>query len=271
VEEIFDRAAGELGESLPRIAGAIVLLVLGLIAARIAGSIIGRTLHGFGIDALADKYNVHATIGRAGIQPPVSRLLARIARLVLSLVVVVAAISLLGLAGVNVALNEALLFIPKLLAAVVIAIAGIIVGELIGRWVDGVARQLAIDAPAGRVAQAVVVALFLLTALAQIGVPTQVLAFLVGIVLLAGALTLTLAFGLGGRDVAKHVSAGRYVQSAFELGQEISLGELRAEIVAFEAATTVLRTSSGDIARVPNHVLIDSIVLVHPAQQRASS
>jgi hypothetical protein len=67
VEEIFDRAAGELGESLPRIAGAIVLLVLGLIAARIAGGIIRRTLQGIGIDALADKYNVHATIARTGI------------------------------------------------------------------------------------------------------------------------------------------------------------------------------------------------------------
>jgi hypothetical protein len=99
MEEIFDGAAAQFGESLPRIAGAIVLLVLGLIAARIAGGIIGRALHRVGIDSLADKYNVHATIARAGIEPPVSRLLARVARLVLSLVVVVAAISLLGLAG----------------------------------------------------------------------------------------------------------------------------------------------------------------------------
>jgi small-conductance mechanosensitive channel len=233
--------------------------------------VIGRVVRGVGVDALADRYRIHATLARAGIQPPLSRFLARIGRVVLSIVVVVAAVSMLGLAGVNLALNEALLFIPKLIAAVVIAIAGIIVAELIGRWVDSVAKQMAIEGPAGRVAETVVVALFLLTALAQVGVPTQALIVLVGIVLLAGALTLTLAFGLGGRDVAKQVSAGRYVHGAYELGQEISVGELRAVIVAFEGATTVLRTPTGEIARVPNHVLLDSIVLVHPGNQRESS
>ncbi len=264
MNEILDRATAQLGESLPRIAGALLLLVIGLLVAWLIGIVARRTLQAAGIDGLADRYHVHRTLARAGIQPPLSRLIGRVTRIVLSVVVIVAALSLLGLAGVNLALNEALLFVPKILVALVLLVAGVIVGELVGRWVDQLAQQMAIEAPAGAIAHAVTVALFALTALAQIGIPTQVLTLLVGIALVAAALTLALAFGLGGRDVARQVSAGRYVHGAFELGQQITIADMTAEIVAFESAATVVRTEDGATARVPNNVLLDSIVIVHP-------
>jgi small-conductance mechanosensitive channel len=262
VNEILDRAASELGEFLPRLAGAVLLLVLGLVAAGIAGALARRALAAAGIDELADRFGVHRTLGRGGIAPPLSRLLGRIARIVLSIVVIVAAVSLLGLAGVELALNEALLFLPKLVAALALVFAGLIVGEIVGGWVDRLAKQLALDVPVGRVAEAVVIALFSLTALAQIGVPTGILVVLAGILLVTAMLTATLAFGLGGRDLARQVSAGRYVHGAFELGQRISVGEITAEIVSFESAATVVRTDDGLIARIPNHLLLESVVFV---------
>ena len=54
------------------------------------------------------------------------------------------------------------------------------------------------------------------------------------------------------------------MHSAFELGQQITIADLRAEIVAFKSAATVVRTEDGATARVPNNVLLDSIVIVHP-------
>jgi small-conductance mechanosensitive channel len=263
VSEILDRATSQLGESLPRIAGALLVLVVGLLVAWLIGIVTRRTLRMTGIDGLADRYHVHRTLIRVGIQPPLSHLVGRVARIVLSIVVIFAALSLLGLAGLNLALNEALLFVPKLLVALALLLAGVIVGELVGRWVDQLAQQMAIEAPAGAIAQAVTVALFALTALAQIGVPTHVLLLLVAIVLVTAASTFTLAFGLGGRDIARQMSAGRYVHGAFELGQQITIANMKAEIVAFESAATVVRTEAGDTARVPNHVLLDSIVIVH--------
>ena len=67
------------------------------------------------------------------------------------------------------------------------------------------------------------------------------------------------------------MSAGRYVGGVFEVGQTISVDEISGEIVAIEGGATVLRTDDGRTVRVPNHVLVESIVTVHDEGPRATS
>jgi small-conductance mechanosensitive channel len=61
------------------------------------------------------------------------------------------------------------------------------------------------------------------------------------------------------------VSARRYVEGSYEVGQDISLGDVRGRITAIEATSTILETSAGDRLRIPNSQLVGSIVTVHPA------
>lgn len=49
---------------------------------------------------------------------------------------------------------------------------------------------------------------------------------------------------------------------SFEVGQTIGLGDVRGEIVALQSAATVLRTEDGRLVRVPNHLLLESMVVV---------
>ena len=104
---------------------------------------------------------------------------------------------------------------------------------------------------------------FVITALAELGIPTQVLLLLAAIGLGAMALTLALAFGIGGRDVAREVSARRYVESSFAVGEEVSVNGARGRIASIEATGTVLETSGGDRVRIPNSQLVASIVTLH--------
>jgi small-conductance mechanosensitive channel len=108
-----------------------------------------------------------------------------------------------------------------------------------------------------------VLAVFVVTALAQVGVPTQILLVLVSVLLAAAAATLALAFGIGGREMAREVSARRYVEGAFRVGQEITVSDIRGTIAAIEATGTVLETTGGDRVRVPNSQLIAGVVRLH--------
>ena len=189
--------------------------------------------------------------------------MGRAVRITLSVVVLVASLSLLGLAALTASLNEAVLFLPRLFVAVALVLVGFVVADFVGDRVDRLADQMALGAPLGSVARVLVLALVTLTALAQLSVPTAILSALVGIVLVAGAFTLALAFGLGSRDVARELSAGRYVGASFEIGQVISVDRIRGEIVALESAATVVRTDTGETVRVPNHLLLESVVTVH--------
>lgn len=144
-------------------------------------------------------------------------------------------------------------------AALALLLLGIILSELAKTQVDRLARQMDLPGPLGTLAQVVVLAVFAVTALAQLGIPTEVLLLLVGILLATVALTLALAFGLGGREM----SARRYVERSYSVGEEITVSGKRGKIVAVEATGTVLDTEGGERVRVPNSQLVASVVTLH--------
>ena len=72
-----------------------------------------------------------------------------------------------------------------------------------------------------------------------------------------------IAFGLGGQGVARELSAGRHARSVFEPGEEISVAGERGTVVAIETMATVLVTGGGETVRIPNRLLVESVVRVH--------
>jgi len=260
---ILDRAGDSLGGFLPRLGGALLLLVLGIVVARLLGRLVRRALEGAGLDTLAERYGANEVIDRAGLGDSLSRLVASAVRIGLSLVVIFAALSLLGLQFLSDSLNSAVLLLPNLLVAAVLVLVGVVLGALARERVERLAYQMDFPVPLGRAAQVTVVGVFAITAAAQIAVSTAILLALGGIFLAAIAATFTLAFGLGGQGVARELSAGRYLRSAYEPGQTISVGDVRGQIVAIETAATVLRTSTGETVHVPNDLLLRSVVTVH--------
>lgn len=258
------KAAQALGTFLPRLVGAIVLLVLGIIVARLIARLVCRGLSAAGIDELGERWGVNPVLQRAGLPPTLSRLARSATRLALTLVVIFAALSLLGLQFLSQSLNEAVLFVPNLLVACALLLAGVVVAALVRERAERLAVQLDFPLPLGQLAQVLIIALFAITAAAQVAVSTTVLLLLVAILVTAAAAMVALAFGLGGRDMARALSAGRYVRGAYAVGDTIALAGVRGEIVAIEPVAIVLRTAEGRV-RVPNHMLVEAIVTLADA------
>jgi small-conductance mechanosensitive channel len=214
---------------------------------------------------------VHDVLERIGLERSLVRLVGRLLRIALTIVVVFAALSLLGLQFLSESLNQGILFLPRLLVAFALVLAGFVVASFVRDRVARAAGQMDLRGPLPELAEATVIAVFVLTALGELGIPTAIVTALGGIALAAVALTFALAFGLGGRDLARQVTAGRYVTGAFRVGQEIGVGEWRGRIVAMEQAFTALQLTDGRTLRVPNHVLLESIVVVHDSGEEAAS
>ncbi|MBA3359506.1 MAG: mechanosensitive ion channel [Thermoleophilaceae bacterium] len=262
---VLDRAGEALGGFLPRVGGAILLLIVGVLLARLVGRLVRKALHAAHLDQFADRVQVGAVLERAGLGPSLSALVGTAVRIGLSLVVLFAALSLLGLQFLSESLNQAVLFLPKALAAGALVLAGVVLGGIVRERLDRTAHQMDFAVPLGRVAQVTVIAVFAITAAAQVAVSTAILMVVVAILLAGAVATVALAFGLGGRDVARELSAGRFLRTAYSEGQVISVGDVRGEIVAMETATIVLRSADGATVRVPNNMLLNSVVRVHEA------
>jgi small-conductance mechanosensitive channel len=262
---LLDNAQSELGGFLPRLGGALVLLIVGLLVAALLGRLARKALERVGLDSLAERWGIQQVLERAGLGQSLSKLIGRVLRIALSLVVIFAALSLTGLQFLSDALNQAVLFLPKLLAAGALLLAGVVIGGLAREWVDRLAYQMDLPLPLGRIAQVVVVGVFAITAAAQVAVSTAILMVLVALLVAAVGATFALAFGLGGRDVARELSAGRYLRTAYSAGQVISFGDVRGRIESIDTAATVLRTEEGTV-RVPNNMLLGSVVTVHETE-----
>jgi small-conductance mechanosensitive channel len=268
---ILDRAGDSLGGYLPRVGGAILLLLAGLLVAAVIRRILVRLLRAARLDEIGERWGVHDVLEGIGLGRSLAELVARAVRIAIVFLVVFAALSLLGLEFLSDSLNGVILFLPRVFVALALLVAGVVLGQVVRRQLDRLAHQMDIPGPVGMLGEAVVIGVFVVTALAQLGIPTQVLLLLAAILLGAVALTLALAFGIGGREMAREVSARRYVEGSFEVGDEVSVGGARGRIAAIESTGTVLETSGGDRVRIPNSQLVASIVTLHgeaPEPQR---
>jgi small-conductance mechanosensitive channel len=261
---VLSQAGNQLGNFLPHLAGAIALLVIGIIIVRLLARALIKALQAAGLDQQADRAGVNEVLQRAGLGSSLAVVIGRAIRIALTIVVIFAALSLLGLAFLSDSLNKGIQELPTLLIAAALLLAGVVLAGYARQRGDRLSDQMDLPVPVGRIAQLTVLAIFAVIALAQIAVSTLVLLLLVGILLAGATATLTLAFGLGARDVARALSAGRYLRQDYVLGQEIGFADVRGRVTKIEPTSVTLDAADGTTLRVPNHLLLESVVTIYP-------
>jgi small-conductance mechanosensitive channel len=262
---VVERAGDQLGHFLPRLAGALLLLIVGLLAAILIGRFVRRALVRAGLDRFADRSGTSELLAQAGLGSSLAALVGTAVRLTVVVVVSFAAMTLLGLEFLSDSLNEGILFIPRLLTALALVLIGVVLAAFVRAWLERTSAQLDFPVAIGPIVQVLVIVLFGLCAAAQAGVHVTPLTAIAIVLLGAIASTLALAFGLGAREIARSLTSGRYARADFEIGQTIRVDDVRGEIVRMDAAATTLRTGDATI-RIPNSILVERIVVVESGE-----
>jgi Conserved TM helix/Mechanosensitive ion channel len=268
IATVVDRAGDQLGQFLPRLGGALVLLVLGLLAAIVIGRLVRGALVRAGLDRFGDRSGTNELLAQAGLGSSLAALIGTAIRLTIVVIAVFGALTLLGLEFLSDSLNEGILYIPRLLTALGLVLIGVVLGAFVRAWLDRTSAQLDFPIAVGPVAQVLVIVLFGLCAAVQAGVTVGPLTAIAIVLLGAIAVTLALAFGLGAREIARSLTSGRYARADFEVGQRIRVGDMRGEIVRIDPAATTLKAGDETI-RIPNSMLVERIVVVE-APERTS-
>ena len=252
---------------IPKFGAAVAVLIVGLIVIRFVIKALKRVLEAAGIDKLGERLGAGEALGKIGMGGSLSTLIATLVRLVLTVVVVVIAVGLLGVDSFQQTLNDTLNFIPKLLIAIVVLMVAVLLGGKARERVDAMATQMDLRGPLGLLVEVFIIVALGLVAMAQIGMPTELLIVLIAVIVAGVALTGALSFGLGSTDVVRQISAGRYLGELYHPGQHISIDDIAGEVVAMDSTACVIRTEHGHTVRVPNHRLLTSVVTVHDDPQ----
>jgi hypothetical protein len=189
---------------LPNIAVAVGIIIVGWLLAKLARFLVERALRAVNFNVLTERAGTDHFLQQGGLQGDTTTLFGLFTYWVVLLATFVQAASELELIHLTDLLNRALLYSPKILFAMLIAVFGSYFARFVGNAVATycVEAQIPDGDILGKMAQYLVMAFVIMIALRQLEVGGDIVE-LTFLVLLGGVvLALALAFGLGGKDWA---------------------------------------------------------------------
>ena len=110
-----------------------------------------------------------------------------------------------------------------------------------------------------------VLSIGILMAVSQLGINTTLVNLMAAGVVFGLSASTALLIGLGGRDVASHVAAGRYLRRVVHPGDVLTVSGVSGTVVAVHPATVELALEGGGRAHVPHgHLLADVVRMDAP-------
>ncbi|HHK2642696.1 TPA: mechanosensitive ion channel domain-containing protein [Pseudomonas aeruginosa] len=250
---------GKLAGFIPNLLGALVVVLLGFVIAKLLDALLSKLLAKLGLDRLMGGTGLTKLLARVGIQVPVSTLVGKIVYWFVLLVFLVSAAESLGLQRVSATLDVLALYLPK---AALVLIVGVLLAQLVNSVVRGAADGVGLEYAngLGRIAQWLVIIISISVAVGQLEVKTDLLNYIIAIVLITVGLAAALALGLGSREVAGQIIAGIYVRELYQVGQQVKVGDVEGTIEEIGTVKTILLTEEGELVSLANRLLLDQRV-----------
>jgi hypothetical protein len=181
-----------------------IILILGWIGCNIAKRIAVRLLRVCKFDTLADRSGINKALERGGIQQTSTEIIGLLIFWFLFLIVIVATLDTLGLPGVTETLNTIFVYIPKVVAAIVMLILGL----YLANFIEMVTRTSCANAglqqadSIGRVTYYATVVFVIAGILEILEIASEIVAWAFILIFGSFCLAMAIAFGLGGKEVA---------------------------------------------------------------------
>ena len=191
----------QIGAFLPRLAVAVLIFVGGWMLAKLARFAVIRALRAINFPILTERAGIDGFLRQGGIPTDTTDVFGIITYWLVILAALIVAFNGLGLAYVTDLLGKVMLFVPRLIVALLILVFGSYFGRFLGNAVSMYCRNFGIqDAHVlGDLTHYAVVTFVVLIALDQMQVGGDIIRQSFLIILAGVVLALALAFGIGGR------------------------------------------------------------------------
>jgi small-conductance mechanosensitive channel len=199
---------------IPQLIGAIVILIVGYVIARVLRAVVGRVLQGFGFDRWMERGGIKQFFDRAETNQTPTSILGALVFWFVFIIAITMAADALGIPQVSVVLAQLVAYIPSIIAAILI----LILAALLANFISGIVRGATGSDILASIAQYAIIVYAVFAALTQLGVAVQLTANTFLIVLGAVALAAAIAFGIGGQEIARDIVKKAYNRSDHKMG-----------------------------------------------------
>lgn len=203
--EPFERFFEKVLQFLPDFLSAILIFALGIVLGFILRAIFLRLFRTIKLDKFSERSGIVEIIQKGGIKEPVSLILSRIIGWLTIISFSILSIYSLDVPAIGQILERFLLYLPNVFVAAVILFFGYFLSNFLGR-ATLIASVNAGFKASGLIGKFVKLTVFLLAvtmALEQLGIGRGTIIIAFAIIFGGIVLALAIAFGLGGRNIAK--------------------------------------------------------------------
>ncbi|SMC49668.1 Conserved TM helix [Moheibacter sediminis] len=201
------------------------------------------------IEKLNSIINDNELIRSSNIEVDVSKIIISVVKCLMALIIIVVGADMLNLPMVSEQVGNLLEYLPKFFSAVLIFAIGTYLASQAKKLIQNLLKSF--DSNGSKAVGGIVFYLIFIfvsiTALNQAGVDTQIISNNISFILGAALITITLAVGLGSRDIVYRLILGFYTKKNLEIGMKIQIGEQTGIIEAIDNICLVLRTENEKI------------------------
>jgi small-conductance mechanosensitive channel len=199
-------AIGVFVSYIPQLIGALIILIVGYIIAKALQALVGRVLQAVGFDSWMERGGIKQFFDRAQTNQTPHSILGLLVFWFVFIIAITMAADALGIPQVSAVLAQLIAYIPSIIVAILI----LILAALLANFLAGIVRGATGSDMLSSIARYAVIVYAAFAALTQLGIAVQLTANTFLIVLGAVALAAAIAFGIGGREVARDIVEKAY-------------------------------------------------------------
>jgi hypothetical protein len=205
VIEPFERLFERILQFLPSFLTALLILIVGIVIAGITKSLFARIFRALKIDMHLERIGLSQALNKGGIKEPASVLFSRAIAWITLFVFMIVSLRTLDMPSVEQLLERLFLYLPNIFIAAFVLFFGYMLSNFLGRaaLIASVNAGIKVSGMIGKLVQLTVFLLAITMSLEQLGIGSGTIIIAFAIVFGGAVLALSIAFGLGGRDIAK--------------------------------------------------------------------
>jgi len=184
--------------------GGLLVIAIGWIVAKMVRTVVSRLLKALRVDTLAEKSGFTRVLERGDIHYQLSDLIAVVIYWFIVMVSILVAANVMGLSVVANLLDKIVLYIPNVIAAIMVMVIGALLAVFMRKIVETAAGHAGLTHASGMgmLTHTIIMVFAVIMALDHLNIGNRIPAYVVMVAVSAIGLALALAFGLGCKDIA---------------------------------------------------------------------
>jgi len=256
-----------VGIAAPKILAALILLGIGLLAGKVVGWIVRNIAEKLHVDQYWNNTSIGQQVSKSGWT--FERIISTAASWFVYMFFISAAVNVLEFVQLSAAINAVWLWLPNVIAFLIILVTGALIADFIGRWMQRElpARGIAGGKVIALSATAIMYAIVFAVAVTQLRIGETILNSVISALVWGMAAALAIGVGVGLAYALKDafpamIRGTTVIQPAVKTGQRISI-DGRAGVVQHAGSfSIIIKDDGGRTIVIPTNRIVDKEIII---------